>query len=79
MLTKTEINKIDSHQMYQIYDSWLDLAKQIFENNIAELRWILDEYGYDEIPSAVLDNYDGLAEHSLLSYPHRSNPEKTRV
>ena len=24
MLTKTEINKIDSHQMYQIYDSWHD-------------------------------------------------------
>jgi len=35
-------------------------------NNINQLRWILDEYGYDEIPSAVLDNYDGFDHDGLL-------------
>ena len=38
MLTKTEINKIDSHQMYQIYDSWHDLAKQNFENKLKKFE-----------------------------------------
>ena len=38
MLTKTEINKIDSHQMYQIYDSWHDLAKQSFENKLKKFE-----------------------------------------
>ena len=38
MLTKSEINKIDSHQMYQIYDSWHDLAKQNFENKLKKFE-----------------------------------------